>query len=365
MTTPSARPSDLAAGRRRGRRADRCAGKSASPRAQAAAERRKPRYLSGAAIQRVRGGHGVARRRGRGRERQDRAFRLRSACRVRRLEPDRPPHHPSQRQAAMERRALGAGPGRVAAGHERRRRGVGLVRPWRMPAPKAMQPALAAAAECGFATAGAAAPAAVADEAVATPSPLWQVDNSRGKAFVDFQNDVTVSDVKLAAREGFRIPEHLKRYTTLGMATDQGKTSNAQRRGGARQRHRALCRRGRHHDLPSALHPDRHQRLCRASPRPGFPPRAARAVACLGGGAGRRVRRDRPVAARALLPEARRGAARRGEPRGGECPQRASACATCRRSARSTCRGGTPASSSTASMPTPSRRCRSARRATG
>ena len=38
---------------------------------------------------------------------------------------------------------------------------------------------------------------------------------------------MTVSDVKLAAREGFRIPEHLKRYTTLGMATDQGKTSNA------------------------------------------------------------------------------------------------------------------------------------------
>ena len=49
----------------------------------------------------------------------------------------------------------------------------------------------------------------------------------QGKAFVDFQNDVTVSDVKLAAREGFRIPEHLKRYTTLGMATDQGKTTNA------------------------------------------------------------------------------------------------------------------------------------------
>jgi sarcosine oxidase subunit alpha len=58
-------------------------------------------------------------------------------------------------------------------------------------------------------------------------SPLWQVAKSRGKAFVDFQNDVTVSDVKLAAREGFRIPEHLKRYTTLGMATDQGKTANA------------------------------------------------------------------------------------------------------------------------------------------
>ena len=46
------------------------------------------------------------------------------------------------------------------------------------------------------------------------------------KAFVDFQNDVTAKDLKLAAREGFRSIEHVKRYTTTGMATDQGKTSN-------------------------------------------------------------------------------------------------------------------------------------------
>ncbi|MEM7192207.1 MAG: glycine cleavage T C-terminal barrel domain-containing protein, partial [Pseudomonadota bacterium] len=59
-----------------------------------------------------------------------------------------------------------------------------------------------------------------------TASPVWQIAGSHGKAFVDFQNDVAVSDVKLAAREGFHIPEHVKRYTTLGMATDQGKTSN-------------------------------------------------------------------------------------------------------------------------------------------
>ncbi len=85
---------------------------------------------------------------------------------------------------------------------------------------------VAAAADCGF-TAKARSTPSVADEASATPSPLWQVAKSKGKAFVDLQNDVTVSDVKLAAREGFRIPEHLKRYTTLGMATDQGKTSNA------------------------------------------------------------------------------------------------------------------------------------------
>ncbi len=46
------------------------------------------------------------------------------------------------------------------------------------------------------------------------------------KSFVDFQNDVTLADVDLAWAEGYRSVEHLKRYTTLGMATDQGKLSN-------------------------------------------------------------------------------------------------------------------------------------------
>ncbi len=46
------------------------------------------------------------------------------------------------------------------------------------------------------------------------------------KAFVDFQNDVTAKDIRLAVREGFRSIEHVKRFTTNGMATDQGKTSN-------------------------------------------------------------------------------------------------------------------------------------------
>ncbi len=48
----------------------------------------------------------------------------------------------------------------------------------------------------------------------------------RGKQFVDLQNDVCASDVALAARENYRSVEHLKRYTTTGMGTDQGKTSN-------------------------------------------------------------------------------------------------------------------------------------------
>ena len=55
-------------------------------------------------------------------------------------------------------------------------------------------------------------------------SPLPKDKNF--KRFVDFQNDVSVSDIEVALREGYRSIEHVKRYTTLGMATDQGRTSN-------------------------------------------------------------------------------------------------------------------------------------------
>ena len=61
------------------------------------------------------------------------------------------------------------------------------------------------------------------DPAAAAPLALWEV-RGRGKAFVDLQNDVTAEDVRLAAREGYEHVEHMKRYTTLGMATDQGRS---------------------------------------------------------------------------------------------------------------------------------------------
>jgi len=62
----------------------------------------------------------------------------------------------------------------------------------------------------------------------AEPAPAETVGatGAAKQAFVDFQNDVTVADLDLAWREGYRSVEHLKRYTTLGMATDQGKTGN-------------------------------------------------------------------------------------------------------------------------------------------
>ncbi len=82
------------------------------------------------------------------------------------------------------------------------------------------------AADLGF-RAGPAAFGPVAGEGARTASkPLWSVPGARGKAFVDYQNDVHVGDLKLAVREGYGHAELAKRYTTSGMATDQGKLSN-------------------------------------------------------------------------------------------------------------------------------------------
>lgn len=57
-------------------------------------------------------------------------------------------------------------------------------------------------------------------------TPLWPDVSAKGRQWLDFQHDVTVKDVALAKRENMVSVEHLKRYTTLGMAGDQGKTSN-------------------------------------------------------------------------------------------------------------------------------------------
>jgi sarcosine oxidase subunit alpha len=64
-----------------------------------------------------------------------------------------------------------------------------------------------------------------ADEDPGRTQALWHVEG-RGRAWLDFANDVTTKDVKLAAQEGFASVEHMKRYTTQGMAPDQGKSSN-------------------------------------------------------------------------------------------------------------------------------------------
>ena len=64
-----------------------------------------------------------------------------------------------------------------------------------------------------------------AEDAAVNIAPLWHVGGTK-RAWLDQQNDVTVKDVGLAHQENFRAVEHLKRYTTLGMAGDQGRTSN-------------------------------------------------------------------------------------------------------------------------------------------
>ena len=84
--------------------------------------------------------------------------------------------------------------------------------------------AVAALGELGLAAAAGAPP--VASDEATKAAPFWHVRESRGRAWLDLQNDVTVKDVELAHREGFRSVELLKRYTTLGMATDQGRTAN-------------------------------------------------------------------------------------------------------------------------------------------
>ncbi|MGD9294280.1 MAG: sarcosine oxidase subunit alpha family protein [Roseobacter sp.] len=64
-----------------------------------------------------------------------------------------------------------------------------------------------------------------ADDTAYRIEPFWAVPGA-GRAWLDYQNDVTVKDVKQAATENFRSVEHMKRYTTQGMAPDQGKNSN-------------------------------------------------------------------------------------------------------------------------------------------
>ena len=88
--------------------------------------------------------------------------------------------------------------------------------------------------------------------------PLWRVPG-KGRAWLDFQNDVTVKDVEQAAAENFRSVEHMKRYTTQGMATDQGKTSNVGALAVLAERQWQRHPRNRNHHLPAALRTGKHR----------------------------------------------------------------------------------------------------------
>jgi sarcosine oxidase subunit alpha len=80
-----------------------------------------------------------------------------------------------------------------------------------------------AAKACGFEGKCPDPPKCEPEDAAIAPS--WHPTGPSGKVFVDFQNDVTCSDIDLAQLEGFESIEHVKRYTTAGMGADQGKTS--------------------------------------------------------------------------------------------------------------------------------------------
>lgn len=82
---------------------------------------------------------------------------------------------------------------------------------------------VSALAELGFAAKPAFGPAPAPETKT---FPLWRVRSTKSAAFVDFQNDVKPDDLLLAKREGYGHVELAKRYTTAGMATDQGKTGN-------------------------------------------------------------------------------------------------------------------------------------------
>ena len=90
----------------------------------------------------------------------------------------------------------------------------------------AREPAVSHAAETGEALALGRAPPQAPIGGAGRSDAITRVRDVKGKQFVDLQNDVLAEDVALAARENYRSVEHLKRYTTTGMGTDQGKTSN-------------------------------------------------------------------------------------------------------------------------------------------
>jgi sarcosine oxidase subunit alpha len=90
----------------------------------------------------------------------------------------------------------------------------------------ARAPAVSHAAETGEALAHGRAPPQAPVGGAGRSDTITRVRDVKGRQFVDLQNDVLAEDVALAARENYRSVEHLKRYTTTGMGTDQGKTSN-------------------------------------------------------------------------------------------------------------------------------------------
>ena len=166
---------------------------------------------------------------------------------------------------------------------------------------------LAAAARSGVAARTAQAARTAAALSTGPLQALWSVPSRRSaKCFVDWQNDVTVADIALAAREGYSSVEHLKRYTTLGMGTDQGKTSNIVGLAVLAAELGDLDSTSRHHDLPPPVHAGDDGSASRARSRRGPRADAAFGDARLACRARRADAERRPVEAAAFVSAPRR-----------------------------------------------------------
>ena len=222
---------------------------------------------------------------------------------------------------------------------------------------------LADGANAGAAAAGVApsAPPHVEGALAATGGALGLVAagadaKARAKAFVDFQNDVTARDIQLATREGMRSIEHIKRYTTTGMATDQGKNSNLNALAiAAEALGKPIAEVGLTTFRPpytpvtfGDLRRPRAARHVRSDPRDA----AARVV----DPQGREVRGGGPVEARLLFRQERREPRRHGAARMPRRRAPAPASWTPRRSARSRSSAPTPPNSSIGSTSIRSRK---------
>ena len=181
---------------------------------------------------------------------------------------------------------------------------------------------------------------------------LWRVPGREQDQFVDVQRDATVADVARAVGAGMRSVEHIKRYTTIGTAHDQGKTSGVIASGITAELLGVPIETLGTTTFRPALHPGRVRRAGRARPRravrPGAHHGAAR-LACRAGARCSRTSGSGNVRGITLAP------ARAWTPR---CYANAPRCAavsafsTAPRSARSTCLVATPPSCSTGSTPT-------------
>ena len=140
----------------------------------------------------------------------------------------------------------------------------------------------------------AAPPAPAATRAAGAVGALRRHARARnaGQAFVDWQHDVTLKDLALATREGFHSIEHVKRYTTTGMATDQGKTSNFNALAIVAQPARQADPASRADHVPHAVHAGQLRQLRRHLARRSVRSGAHHADACLGAGARARCSRD-------------------------------------------------------------------------